>query len=329
MLRSILREAIGAARIVAVGQSGFDTREFWQAKRRLLEFLAADMGFTVLAVQMNWPDSLAATEYVATGRGDPAEALQGLGAPWNAPEMLETLRWVRRHKVRFAAFDVQTASLAVRNVLAYLQRVDPAGADEYARILDEVTTPEKEARQYRALPGHEKRLIGGAAEEFVQRFDRRKAEYVAKSSEAEWALARRYADFARQAVTLQDPGSRDRHMADNVKAILEGEPTGAKVVLWAYYAHVRTTEAGTAAQSMGEHLRRMYGDALVTIGLVANPGSFATGSPLTAMDLRRTLKSGPVAEWLARQQGLAKAFDVLLFVDHGEQHERVLQASLP
>jgi erythromycin esterase len=47
---SPLRSVVGEARIVAMGEATHGSREFFQMKHRMLEFLAEKMGFTVFAI---------------------------------------------------------------------------------------------------------------------------------------------------------------------------------------------------------------------------------------------------------------------------------------
>lgn len=116
-------------------------------------------------------------------------------------------------------------------------------------------------------------------------------------------------------------------MAANVEWILDQEGPESKIMLWAHNGHVRTTSsAGTTW--MGGHLRRRYGNELVTMGFVFNQGSFqamevdkgvreftvgpapsgsldavlaATKIPLFAVDLR-TVDKRPVADWFRNPQ---------------------------
>ena len=52
-----LKPVIGDARIVALGEGTHGTREFFQMKHRLTEFLAAEMGFTLFAIEANMPEA--------------------------------------------------------------------------------------------------------------------------------------------------------------------------------------------------------------------------------------------------------------------------------
>src|SRR5437016_9672435 len=110
----------------------------------MLEFLVEKLGFTVFAIEGNWPESLAVNDYVLGGQGDPAEALAGMYFwTWDTQEMLDMMRWMRRYnqdpahvkKLKFVGFDMQTARVAVANVEHYLQRVDLDEAKVAAKIL--------------------------------------------------------------------------------------------------------------------------------------------------------------------------------------------------
>src|SRR5262245_44123546 len=48
-----LKKVVGNARIVALGEATHGTREFFQLKHRMLEFLASEMGFTISSIEAN------------------------------------------------------------------------------------------------------------------------------------------------------------------------------------------------------------------------------------------------------------------------------------
>ena len=117
-----LKAMIGDARIVSVGEATHGTREFFQLKHRMLEFLVSEMGFTIFGIEANWPESLAVNDYVLKGKRDPAKALAGLYFwTWNTEEVLDMIRWMRHYnedptherKIKFQGFDMQTPFVAV------------------------------------------------------------------------------------------------------------------------------------------------------------------------------------------------------------------------
>ena len=65
-----LRALVGQARVVALGEATHGTREFFQLKHRILEYLVEEMDFRVFAIEANWPECLAINDYVLFGEGD-------------------------------------------------------------------------------------------------------------------------------------------------------------------------------------------------------------------------------------------------------------------
>jgi erythromycin esterase len=93
-----LKQVIGDAQIVSLGEATHGTREFFQLKHRMFEFLVSQMGFTVFSIEANWPESLAVNDYVLNGKGDPAKALSGMYFwTWDTEEVLDMIRWMRQY----------------------------------------------------------------------------------------------------------------------------------------------------------------------------------------------------------------------------------------
>jgi erythromycin esterase len=334
-----LEKIIGEARIVAMGEATHGTREFFQLKHRMLEFLVERVGFTVFAIEANWPESLAVNDYVLNGKGDPAQALAGLYFwTWDTEEVLQMIEWMHnynqdprhRKKIKFLGFDMQATEVAVSNVIAFLQKVDPdearAGSDALAPLQD--WTAEWE---YTRKPADFHRKTAESINLMLANFDKSKIAYVNSSSVEEWALARHNLEIVNQAeqwlIKGQAPSARDAAMAANVKWILDNEPQGTKIMLWAHNAHVAAAPVGND-ESMGANLRKMYGRDFVVCGFSFDHGSFqaiepkhglstfsvgsappdsldgtlaATGIQIFAVDLR-TAPSGVVGDWLNKPQ---------------------------
>lgn len=296
---------IGEARVVALGEATHGTREFFQMKHRVLEYLVSELGFTVFAIEAFYPESLAVNDYVLSGKGDPAQALAGLGFwTWDTEEVLEMIRWMRRwnedprhtRKVRFYGFDMQSPPRAVRHVLGYLQRVDPAYARELAPVLAPLRAPAATG-SYGQQPAQVRAAVSAALARLVARFSADRQGWVARSGEASWAVARQHAVVAAQgeAMLASDSGVaiRDRAMADNVQWLLAQEPPGTRMVLWAHNGHV--SKAGyTGVESMGVHLARALGRQLVVLGFAFHRGGFrAVEMPMGPASKLRDFDVGP------------------------------------
>lgn len=333
-----LKARLKDARVVAMGEATHGTREFFQFKHRMFEFLVEELGFTVFGMEANWPESLEVNAYVLEGKGDAREAVGRLAfAVWQTEEVLDLIRWMRQYnldaahtqKLKFYGFDMQAQRGAESNVLAYLRRVDPeyrAAAAQTFAVLGEY--PNNQA--YIDGPAEIRRRTAESLAAILRRFDERKPEYIARTGQSEWAMARQNMVVVKQAeAKMANPGEpgrayRDQAMAENVKWIMDQEPAGTKMMLWAHDNHI----AGDAEAHppMGAHLRRIFGEQVALCGFLFQQGSFraidmtthaatiytvgpppegsldatfaAAGVPLFAADLRH-LPGGKVADWFA------------------------------
>jgi erythromycin esterase len=252
---------------------------------------------------------------------------------WNTEEVLDMIRWMRKYnedqthdkKVQFLGFDMQTARVAVSNVDEYLENVDPQEAQIAERVLAPLAG-ERNERDYSRRPPKVQAETAEGIQFLLDFFDQHKSDYIAASSDKQWALARHNLEIIKQAAKLyssRSPAVRDRYMAENIKWILDNEPPGTKMMLWAHNGHVSTADSG-----MGSVLRRMYGQEMVVCGFSFYEGSFQavsalglghwlqdfvvgpsppdtldsalaeTGLPLFAIDLRSASTQDAVHRWL-------------------------------
>ena len=135
-----LKRVVGNARIVALGEATHGTREFFQLKHRLLEFLATEMGFTIFSIEANLPEAYRLNDYVLNGVGDPRQLLRGMYFwTWDTEEVLDMILWMRafnasgRGRVQFTGFDMQTPTVAMEIVRGFVARYDPASVTAIAR----------------------------------------------------------------------------------------------------------------------------------------------------------------------------------------------------
>jgi len=129
---SKLKASIGTARIVSLGEATHGTREIFQAKHRLVEYLASQAGFTIFSIEANMPEAYRLNEYVLHGKGDPRALIQGMYFwTWNTEEVLAMVEWMRafnasgKGRLQFTGFDMQTPTVAAGIVQDLLRKVDP------------------------------------------------------------------------------------------------------------------------------------------------------------------------------------------------------------
>jgi erythromycin esterase len=333
-----LKQVVGTSRIVALGEATHGSREFFQLKHRMLEFLVTEMGFNLFGIEATMPEAFDINRYVLTGEGDADKALAGLHFwTWDTEEVRSMIEWMRTYnadpthsrKVRFYGFDMQFAPRAAKVALAYLRRVDPPQAERAGKELAILASPYTD-QEFDGLSEAQKASAATAIDEVLAAFDQRKRAYVSHSSEGEWALARQHArvlseniEFRREKASAST--LRDLAMAENVEWMLQREGPDSKAVIWAHNAHVAISRG-----AMGWHLRQRFGLGLFVFGFAFERGGFqaiewptgtkgglrsfevdsapsgsldalltSAGLGIAAIDLRGVPSSGPVAEWFS------------------------------
>jgi erythromycin esterase len=280
-----LIKIIGPAHLVALGEATHGTREFYQFKHRMLEFLVTEMGFTVFSIEASMPESFDINEYVLTGKGDPEKALAALyNWVYNTEEVLDMIRWMRSYnadplhtkKVKFYGFDMQTASKAVKVTLQNLRKLDPVQADALEKPLAVLANPFT-APDFVLLPKEKKEEAARAIKTIQKLFEEHKPDTIDRESTSEWDILCWQAVIVAQHIESKinasgsmnlDPAVRDRSMTDNIRWILDHEGAETKMVIWAHNLHVATHTP------MGINLRKMYGNELFVFGFAFNQGSF-------------------------------------------------------
>ena len=291
-----LKKLIGNARIVSLGEATHGTREFWQLKHRMLEFLVNEMGFTVFAIEASMPEAFDINEYILTGIGNPEKALTGLQS-WDTEEMLDMIRWMRHYnedihhlkKIKFYGFHTAGTSLAAKRVLEYLHKVDPEQAllmEEGMEVLanpflvNHFGGPPYFVDNFQILPNEMKENTVALANSLLERFDEHRLEYIKRSSIADWTLARQYVIHIVQNLkwktfpaSIEKAVVRESAMVETIRWILDQEGADSRMVVWAHNEHVATISEGPY-RSMGWLLRNAFGSDLVIFGFAFNQGSF-------------------------------------------------------
>ena len=134
-----LKKVVGDARIVSLGEATHGSREFFQLKHRMVEFLATQMGFTIFSIEANMPEAYKLNDFVLNGNGDPAKLIKGMYFwTWDTQEVLDMVLWMRefnksgKGRIEFTGFDMQTPTVALQIVRDGVAKSDP----EYVPALE-------------------------------------------------------------------------------------------------------------------------------------------------------------------------------------------------
>lgn len=302
---AFLDAAVGARRVVALGESIHVTEEMPRGRQRVVHYLHERMGFDVLALEGSLIDAWTAQEHAyanakpvdETARLYAREALFGLWqtAPMEAV-VAEALRpQSGRAPIYLTSFDLQpgmarayegSAERSLSAFLAALHALDPSVSDAKMHEWTQSLVPSLECKSsqtdLQALSELEAWINGSAA---TATGAIRPAMHVAAlqliptmlryrlQQCAEWLAADKSMKVYQQ--------SRDELNAKLALALLDHFP---KMILWAHHSHLHYNSLGQAIPSMGQHLHQALGDQLYTIGVFALDGAAMDSSKADAAD---------------------------------------------
>jgi erythromycin esterase-like protein/predicted phosphoribosyltransferase len=306
-----LLSIVGDAQFVLIGEASHGTHQFYEARAAITRRLIEDKGFTAVAAEADWPDAYRVNRYVR-GRSDDSAAEEALrdftrfpSWMWRNTAVLDFVGWLRDHndhvyeeaaKAGFYGLDLYSLRRSMEEVVAYLERVDPAAAArarERYSCFDHSAGDDGQSYGYAAAYG-----AGESCEQEVvaQLVDmQRLGSDLAQGdggllAEDELFYAEQNAVVVRDAEVyyrtmfggrVSSWNLRDRHMVDTLDGLTRhlsrqrGEP--AKIVVWAHNSHVgdaRVTESGMRGEvTVGQLVRERYPGACRLIGFTTNTGT--------------------------------------------------------
>ena len=93
-----LKEIIGNAKIVALGEVSHGSSEIFRMKSRIIRYLVEKAGFNVFAIEASMPDAYKLNEYIINGEGDLKKLIKGMGFwTWDTQEMLDLVVWMKKY----------------------------------------------------------------------------------------------------------------------------------------------------------------------------------------------------------------------------------------
>jgi protein-L-isoaspartate(D-aspartate) O-methyltransferase len=260
-------------------------------------------GFTVVAVEADWPDAARVDAWVRHRRPTPPEFRAFRRFPtwmWANREVAAFVDWLRDHnadagdparQVTFCGLDLYSLYTSRDAVLGYLDRVDP-GAAAVARARYSCLSPWEHdpARYGRAVvtgrfTGCEEGVVATLTDLLRQRLD-----YAARDGDS-------FLDAAQNALVVADAeryyrvmyyGSvdswnlRDQHMFETLQTVRAHRGPGTTVVVWEHNSHTGDASA-TEMGARGEHnvgllCRREYGEDAFLVGFGTDRGTVAAAS---------------------------------------------------
>ena len=322
-----LMELVGDARIVLLGEATHGTHEFYHERARITQRLIEEKGFTVLAVEADWPDAYRVNRFVR-GEGDDGSANEALSGferfptwMWRNADVLALVEWLREYnadlaegkpRVGFYGLDLYSLFTSIEEVIRYLDEVDPEAARRarYRYGCFDHHGEDEQAYGYSAELGISRSCEDQAVQQLLDL--RARAAEAARSggaspedelfhAEQNARLVKNAEEYYRSMFRRRDSSwnLRDCHMADTLDALLrhldrEGNP--AKVVVWEHNSHIgdaRATEMGAEGEwNVGQLVREPWGGQAVLVGFTTHHGTVTAASGWDAPAERKRVRPG-------------------------------------
>lgn len=293
-----LRDLVGEARVVSLGENTYGTQEFVDAKAAIVRFLVEEMGFDMLVLDAGGPEAGRLDTYVRTGAGDPVRLLSGLyDTNRNSNSFFEMIEWMREHNEAGGAVGVHGIGMLhpgmpIHEVLDYIRAVDPDALEALTEKLDCLTRFANDPRGW--FPGgryHDqddayRSRCGASLEEARTMLVENRDEYEAAGGEDAFALALRNHRIAVQYHLWAGGGLLTwDFLAENTVWLRERLGPEGRIVLWAENIHV-----STLPQPQSEYQRQAFDDAVV-FGFSHGNGRFSAWQP--SLSRRREVDLDP------------------------------------
>ncbi|MBB3236236.1 protein-L-isoaspartate(D-aspartate) O-methyltransferase [Phyllobacterium endophyticum] len=290
-------------RVVLLGEASHGTSEFYRARAAITQRLIEKHGFTIVAVEADWPDAAEIDRYVRhrPKRYDQSPPFQRFPTwMWRNTDVEAFTIWLREHNAALASerragfygLDIYNMSGSIAAVLHYLDEIDPAAAAIARQRYGCLTPWQSEPSTYgRAVLSAGYRKCEEAVIAQCRDLLERKLDYAAKDG-ADFLNAaqnaRLVASAERYYRIMYYGGAdswnlRDTHMFETLNHILESRGPDAKAVVWAHNSHIgdaRHTDMGLIRDELniGQLCRQRFGEKSALIGLGTHTGTVAAAS---------------------------------------------------
>jgi erythromycin esterase-like protein len=286
------------AKVVLLGEASHGTDEFYRARTAITERLVREHGFTVVAVEADWPDAARIDAHI---RG--AEALPSPNAPfprfpawmWRNRAVEDLMARLRAYneevrdparQVGFYGLDLYSLPSSMDAVEEFARRHDPAALDDIRARYGCLAPYAEDPQAYGAVTrgpaadscsadvtsvidevlGARLGEIGVSNRAFL---DAVMNAHVVAASEAYYR--------AMYEGSVASWNLRDTHMFETLKRVLEAHGDSAKAVIWAHNSHIgdaRATGMGAMGEiNLGQLAREEWGEGAVLIGFGTDRGT--------------------------------------------------------
>lgn len=339
---------IGDARFVLLGEATHGTHEFYAWRDAITRRLVTERGFSIVAVEGDWPDCHAVDRWIRgyDGAGEPAETVLHAFERWPTwmwanRETAALVDWLRAHNagrpydeaVGFHGLDVYSLWDSMRAVVRYLDEADPAAARQARRAYGCFDPYAEDEQEYAAATASAASRCEDEAVAMLRALREHAAALVAEGRDAYFS-AEQNALVVRNAeryyrTMLRGGGAswnvRDRHMLETLDRLVAHRGPHAKAVVWAHNTHVgdaRFTDMRRQGMvNLGQLAREAHGerpdagDGVCIVGFGTHRGEVIAGAGWGEPMARCTVPAARHGSWEDTCHLAGEGRDLLLVLD--------------
>jgi erythromycin esterase-like protein len=335
------------ARVVLLGEASHGTSEFYRARAAISRHLIERHGFTIVAVEGDWPDAASLDRYVRHRPPREGEFRAFERFPtwmWRNREVDDFIRWLRRRNegreygqmAGFYGLDLYNLSASMRAVIDFLEEEDPGLARLASRrygCLDPWAENPAAYGRHSLMEGYARCEVGVL--QVLKNLLRQDIDCFAEECD-EWLDAQGNARLVKNAEayyrvmyhgSAESWNLRDTHMFETLNMILDAKGPGSKAIVWAHNSHIGNaafTDMGMRRDELniGQLAKEKFGHEARLIGLGTHTGTVAAADDWDEpMRIKRVRPS--LAERYERMSHDSEGPSFLLDLREGERDERV------
>lgn len=253
--------------ILAIGENSHGTHEFFTTKFQIIKYCVTKLKYKTIGIESDYAGTIDANKFIREGLGTSADAVYSMGiSAWMTEEMKDILEWLKQYnsdkpelyKVSIYGFDMQFTRPTLTRLKIELVKLNfPSAA-----LLDTLFSWKNGAQ---VDSNYLSKVIFELTNFANLHNDTLKTTLIGLIHSMTTSITY---------LTITDEHKRanfrDKFMSENIINITRSKPL--KTIIWAHNEHI--TQKGNIGlwHTMGEHLKKEFGNGYYSIGLLTYNG---------------------------------------------------------
>jgi erythromycin esterase len=277
-------------RIVALGEATHGTKEFFEMKHRIFQYLVENHGHVAFAFEADFAESWFINEYIRSGVGalEPIMKEKMHFWTWTTHEVRALLEWMRSYNIAagdgkgigYYGFDCQYMTFQPILLYHFLESRSDSLHQQAQTIIGKVLIRDEEG--YQGMTDDEHDQLQADLQYLIDVFESDEEFLIAASDLPSYRLHKHLIRNLQQVLQVKyayaihdiSKNWRDHYMAENAVWIADFLGDQKKITLWAHNGHVSKGSKYVAFESMGNRLAKLLGDDYAVIGFGFSEGRF-------------------------------------------------------